>query len=172
MGFSQLKESNHPMIKYCFFSIFSLLFIFNSAFAQPPAGAFGGGNKMSIISGTLVESSGNQALEFAAVSILKAGNDSLITGILTEEQGRFQFEIPLRYRSVKVEFAYLGFKTLVKTIEHKEGENVNMRQISLDPDQQLLDEVVVTAEQSNVNLFVDRKVYNVDKDLSTKGATG
>lgn len=160
------------MIKYCFFSIFSLLFIFNSAFAQPPAGAFGGGNKMSIISGTLVESSGNQALEFAAVSILKAGNDSLITGILTEEQGRFQFEIPLRYRSVKVEFAYLGFKTLVKTIELKEGENVNMGQISLDPDQQLLDEVVVTAEQSNVNLFVDRKVYNVDKDLSTKGGTG
>ncbi len=126
----------------------------------------------STISGILTESSGNQPLEYASVSILKADNDSLITGILTDGDGRFQFEIPSRHRAVKVEFTYLGFKTLQKTIQLKNGELTNLGQISLEPDQQLLDEVVVTAEQSNVNLYVDRKVYNVDKDLSARGGTG
>lgn len=126
----------------------------------------------TIISGILTESAGNQPLEYASVSILKADNDSLITGILTDGDGRFQFEIPSRHRAVKVEFTYLGFKTLQRTIQLNNGEIANLGQISLESDQQLLDEVVVTAEQSNVNLYVDRKVYNVDKDLSARGGTG
>lgn len=154
------------------FIVLALLFFIVSVNAQPPSGAYGGDLRMSVISGTLIESSGKQALEYASVSILKADNDSLITGILTDDKGRFQFEIPLRYRAVKIEFTYLGFKSQIRTIELKEAGPLNLGQISLEQDQQLLDEVVVTAEQSNVNLYVDRKVYNVDKDLSAKGGTG
>jgi hypothetical protein len=49
---------------------------------------------------------------------------------------------------------------------------VDLGDMKLEPDEKLLGEVEVTTQKSSVNLSIDKRVYNVDKDLSVKGGTG
>jgi hypothetical protein len=44
--------------------------------------------------------------------------------------------------------------------------------IKIEPDAALLNEVEISADKGNMSMSIDRKVYNVDKDLSVTGGTG
>lgn len=123
--------------------------------------------------GKIIDSKTKQPVEYASVALFALTKDSLISGGLTKENGDFTLEnLPSGTFRLKVDFiGYKLFETKV-TIAPPDKLNNDLGDLSLEQDEKLLKEVEVTAEKSTFIMSVDRKVYNVDKDLSVKGGTG
>ena len=144
----------------------TLLFLFTSSliFAQRPN--FEGKSIPKIsLSGKVVETNTKQALEYATI-VLTHTKSKRVTGGVTDTQGNFTIEIPKGSYEVKIEF--IGFKT--KNLSTKQfSENTNLGTITLSEDTETLEEVEVIAEKSTVEIRLDKKIYNVGKDMTVKG---
>ena len=137
-----------------------LTFYFNSLFAQ---------NQNIEIKGVVVESQSQQPVEFATVMIGDAKTNQPITGTTTDLSGIFSVKV--ESSDIYIEISFIGF--LTKKIEEFEIVNgkIDLGMIQISPDTQTLDEVVVRAEKSKTEFKLDKRVFNVGKDLSTTGAS-
>lgn len=120
------------------------------------------------VSGKVIEKSTNQPLEYASVYAQNTKNPSIVSGGMSDAKGEFTFDVPAGVYYIKVEF--LGFKT----VEFKDkaiNSNTNLGTIAVSEDAKQLDEVVIVAEKSTVDIKLDKKVYNVGKDMTVKGGT-
>jgi outer membrane receptor for ferrienterochelin and colicins len=143
--------------------LFSLLFFTTIIFAQQAPE-----RKKVKISGTIIEKTTKQPLEYATITFINARNPKAIGGGITNAKGEFEVEITAGSYTVKAEF--ISFKaTEIK--DKRFTEDTNMGAIALDEDAQQLDAVNVRAEKSTVEIKLDKKVYNVGQDLMVKGGT-
>jgi outer membrane receptor protein involved in Fe transport len=138
-----------------------------------PSGMGGGFSKMPIghIYGKVIDAQNKKPVSYCSVSVFTM-RDSLITGQLTEDNGDFSFtELPFGPYNVKVSF--LGYKAITsKVILTPQKTDQDVGNIAISADVTKLKEVEVTAEKSTMDLKVDKKVFNVGKDLSARGGTG
>ncbi|GHC52365.1 outer membrane beta-barrel family protein [Ulvibacter litoralis] len=141
----------------------SLLFLFVSIslFAQRPE------PEDIIISGTILEQGTNLPLEYATVSFTDRDN-KIVTGGITNEKGKYKIEVPQGMYTVQFEFISYKTKQLTKQRLFK---STTLPTMYLAMDSESLDEVVVRAETTEVQVRLDKKIYNIGKDLTTSGAT-
>ncbi|WP_020536466.1 TonB-dependent receptor domain-containing protein [Lewinella cohaerens] len=143
------------------FFLFSLSLVVLSAQGAAP-----------VIGGTIkgkVFDENRQAIAYATISIMDI-EGTLITGGITDEKGKFSLDnIPLGPHAVEIQF--LGYQVFQQTFDlQKDKETLTLEDIYLAPSGIALDEVVVTAERSQYSLQLDRKVFNVGKDVLAQGA--
>ena len=120
------------------------------------------------ISGKILDKSTNQPLEYATITLFNAKNPKLVFGGITNDKGEFSFEAFAGMYAVKVEF--ISFKT--QTIANKLiKEDTDLGIFLLEEDTKQLKEVVVRSEKTTVEIKLDKKVYNVGKDILVKGGT-
>ena len=137
------------------------LFLSLTAFAQRPEG------KKVTISGKVIEKGTNLPLEYATIVFENAITKQLSGGI-TDENGNFKFEVTSGNYNVRAEF--ISFKSV--TIPQKEfTTDVNLGTIQMAADVAQLNEIEVIAEKSTVEIKLDKRVYNVGKDMMVKGGT-
>lgn len=122
-------------------------------------------NPKHIIQGTIVDDQSKSPLEYATVSVFK--KDKLISGTITDEQGQFKLNVrPGTYR-LEIEFlAYASSK--LDGIIIGEETITNLGEILLNPDSETLDEVEIIGSKSQVQLSLDKKIYNVGKDINSR----
>ncbi|WP_035335650.1 TonB-dependent receptor [Dokdonia sp. PRO95] len=133
------------------------------AVAQRPAG-----NRPDvIITGTVMEAETNIPLEYATVSFATA-DGKVVTGGITDPSGKYSIEIPAGVYDVKFEF--ISFETKILSAQRL-TKNTTLPTQTLAIDSQSLDEVIVRAETTEVQVRLDKKIYNIGKDLTTSGAT-
>ncbi len=138
-----------------------LLFLSLTTFAQRPDA------KKVTISGKVIEKGTDFPLEYATIVFENATTKQLSGGI-TNENGIFKFEVPAGKYNVRVEF--ISFKTV--TVQQKDFNiDTNLGVIQMAPDVAQLNEVEVIAEKSTVEIKLDKRVYNVGKDMMVKGGT-
>lgn len=120
------------------------------------------------ISGKVIDDSMGIPLEYATISITDPNNPEYIDGGVTDLEGNFSIPVPAGTYNIKVEF--ISF----------ESKNFNSRNVKSDLDlgtivlglsSDSLDEVVVRAETTQVEVRLDKKIYNIGKDLTTAGGT-
>ena len=143
----------------------SALFFSTALLSQPDA------KKNVGFTGKVIDNNTGEALLFATISLMQLPDSSLATGGVTDENGQFELEAkPGKYYAI-VEF--ISYKPLlVPDIELKTpGEPVNVGEIRLLSDAAMLNEVEVIAEKSQVQMTLDKKVFNVGKDLANNGGT-
>jgi iron complex outermembrane receptor protein len=157
--------------------LLSILLFVSFLSAQP-----GGGNKDMMkamqnikgrVYGKLVDANTGNPVEFAAVAVLWFNKDSVLGGSLTEENGDFNIEnLPgmgnFRLRAIQVGYKKLEMKISIQPPSRLEQD---LGDLKMTPDEKVLQEVEVVAEKSNVTMSIDKRTYNVDKDLSVKGGT-
>ena len=152
--------------------VFLFLFATSFLFSQSPNQNSGSPKAISM-SGKLLESQSNQPVEYANVTIVNSQSEDIITGAMTDDQGLFIVEVPSGLTTVKIKVTYLGYRSFENILDLRRGDSsYDLGTLFLEQDDKTLDEVVVTAEQATMNLYVDRKVFNVEKDISTRGGTG
>ncbi|MEM9884806.1 MAG: outer membrane beta-barrel family protein [Bacteroidota bacterium] len=117
------------------------------------------------IKGQILAETGQQALEYATVSAFQ--DTLLIDGTITDQAGLFSLNLEEGNYSLRIEF--IGFAS--KEMEIELNENLDLGKIELSNDGIDLDAVEVTAEQSQFNLRLDKKVFNVGKDLLSTGGS-
>lgn len=121
------------------------------------------------ITGKVIESANNSPIEYATISVLNASTKKPITGTVTKSNGTFYLTVDAT--NFYIEISFIGYTT--KRIENTKlvGKKINIGTIVLDENQQALDEVVVTAEKSQVEFKLDKRVFNVGSELSNAGAS-
>ena len=122
------------------------------------------------LSGTIQEKSTGNPLGFASVAIYSP-SDSLVAGGISEENGKFSVDVPFGSFYALVEF--MGFeshKTQVIAFS-RENNKVDLETIELESTAGDLEEVVVQGEKTLMELSLDKRIFNVGKDLANAGGT-
>ncbi len=122
-----------------------------------------------VITGKVVDNVNQQPVEFATVMIGDKKTKAAITGVTTDIDGTFK--VVTEATDFFIEFSFIGFEN--KTINEFSIVNgkVDLGTIEMGENNQQLDEVVVRAEKSTTEFRLDKRVFNVGKDLSSTGAS-
>jgi len=132
-----------------------------TAFAQRPEG------KKITISGKVLEKGTNLPLEYATI-VFENSTTKQLSGGITDENGNFKFEVTAGNYNVRAEF--ISFKSVI--IPQKVfNTDSNLGTIQMEADVAQLNEIEVVAEKSTVEIKLDKRVYNVGKDMMVKGGT-
>ena len=158
---------------------------------QRPGGAGNGQQMTGRMYGKIVEGHSGKPVEAASVTLVqsrmdtatKKRKDVIIAGMLTKANGEFALEnIPLFGQS-KLKISAIGFKPFEQnaSFEMKMGGgdmsamlnaiDKDLGNIKLEMDAQVLGNVTVVASKPLFQLGIDRKVYNVEKDVISAGGT-
>ena len=124
-----------------------------------------------IISGKVKDSSNDELLEYTTLSLFSARDSSLVTGGITDTKGNFSLTAPFGRYFLKVEYISYESKTMQGLRLNRKTPTIDIGQIAIKQDESLLNEVEITAEKSQVQIGLEKKVFNVDKDLSSIGGT-
>ena len=120
------------------------------------------------ISGNVIDEETKEPLEYATIVVFSKLKNAIITGGITDSKG--DFSIPVEIGAFDIRIEYIGFKTQI--IENKRITNdENIGKFSLILDVEALDAVEIIAERTTVEFRLDKKIYNVGKDLTVRGGT-
>ncbi len=115
------------------------------------------------IKGKVIDVETDGPLEYATVSLFSSQDSTLVTGVITDMKGEFSLKTkPGKYYVV---IQFMGYEP--KTININLKEKVNLGNIVMRPDSALLEEVEVVAEKSTMSMTLDKRVFNVGKDVSS-----
>ena len=115
------------------------------------------------IKGKVIDIETDGPLEYATVSLFSSQDSTLVTGVITDMKGEFSLKTkPGKYYVV---IQFMGYEP--KTININLKEKVNLGNIVMRPDSALLEEVEVVAEKSTMTMTLDKRVFNVGKDVSS-----
>ena len=175
--------------------LLALLFLAITATSQIPGG--GGRNpqqmNMGRFYGKIVDAATGKPLEAASVqlyqnkfdSTTRTRKDVLVNGQLTEANGDFSLEGLNIMTSYKLKVTAIGFKTIEQKLAFEMGRptpgadmsqmlnkiDKDLGNIKLESEVKQLGEVVVTGEKPTLQLGIDRKIFNVEKNIVSAGGT-
>ncbi|MCK0130918.1 TonB-dependent receptor family protein [Flavobacteriaceae bacterium F08102] len=119
------------------------------------------------IKGKVLDKETKEPLEYATI-VLTPINGGAVTGGLTDSAGNFKIEVDKGVYNISIE--YLSFKSY--KLQNKQLDtDFDMGTISLEIDSETLDEIELIAEKTTVEIKLDKKIYNVGKDLTVRGGT-
>tara|TARA_R110000764_G_scaffold240105_1_gene342976 strand:+ start:14325 stop:16805 length:2481 start_codon:yes stop_codon:yes gene_type:complete len=118
------------------------------------------------ISGKVIDSDSGQPLEYATFVLQNADSPDQVTGGITDISGNFEVEASPGTYNISVEF--ISYKTY-SLQGQSYNSNTNLGSITLSPDVAQLAEVEVVGKKTTVEVRLDKKVYNIGKDITTSG---
>ncbi|WDF62277.1 TonB-dependent receptor domain-containing protein [Flavobacterium sp. KACC 22763] len=143
-----------------------LVFLFTSFYNYSQQGP--GGRPKVKVTGKVFEKVSKQPLEYATISLTKPNDTKVVAGGITNPKGEFEVAVAPGTYDIKVEF--ISFKST--EIKQKSiQDDTNLGVVNLSEDAAQLNEVVVRAEKSTVEIKLDKKVYNVGQDMIVKGGS-
>jgi len=158
---------------------FLLILLSLSSKAQQPNGQrMEGSGRMSkeggfgTLKGTIVDEATNLPIEYANIVIFKMRDSSMVTGGITDTKGNFTIE-KVPFGKYYVEFKFIGYKNNKVDgvmVTPKQAE-VSIGTIKLKSASENLEGVVVTGQKSMLQSNLDKKVINVDRNISAEGGT-
>ncbi len=147
------------MYKRCFFLLLANILINNfSVSAQ---------SKTYTIEGQVVSSNQKQPIPFATVIIGDKTTSKTITGTTTDDLGKFILES--NTVNIYIDISFIGYQTKRIVDFSNQNNTINLGTINLAEDSQELDEVTLTAEKSNTEFKLDKRVFNVGQDIASTG---
>lgn len=125
------------------------------------------------VTGKVIDAGTKQPIDFANVSVLKANGEgtngeSLVTGTITDEKGNFTLDIKDGEYTLVVSFMGYGEQRKAITVA---GKPLNIGRIALREDTQMLKDVEVVGQGSSMRFELDKKVFTVDQNIASAGAS-
>ena len=106
---------------------------------------------------------------FATVAITDPETEEIITAANTDMDGKF--ELQTESEDFEVKITYVGFAEKRLRDFSMTDRILDLGEIQLLEDVELLDEVLVVAERSTTEIQLDKRVFNVGKDLNARGGS-
>ena len=118
--------------------------------------------------GVVIDKDTGQPLEYATISLINDRRPELVQGGITDSQGIFNFEVfPGKY-TLTIE--YISFNKYVKK-DLLIRESTDLGTIKLEILVNTLREVEVMGERTEVEIRLDKRIYNVGKDITVRGGS-
>ena len=129
------------------------------------------GKKAATLKGKITDAQTNAPLGYATIRVLKSTDSTLVSGAISDDKGLFSVDAAYGQYYAFIEFiGYKSLKTSPFTLS-KEQSSHDLGILKIASSSKTLDEVVVQAEKSSMELSLDKKIFNVGKDLSNAGGT-
>ncbi len=126
-----------------------------------------GQNGPITLTGKVVDNDTNEPLEYATLVLQSVDNPEKVTGGITDVDGKFNVETAPGNYNVRVEF--ISYKPYVLPQQNlTDSKDFGIIKLLVDVAQ--LQGVEVTGEKTTVEVRLDKKIYNIGKDLTTSGA--
>ncbi len=120
------------------------------------------------ITGKVIDKENNQPLEYATITLKSNNRPDFIQGGITDSEGNFQIEsVPGKY-DINIEF--ISFVTYTMNGVSLKS-NLNLGTIAMEIDPSELEEVELVGEQTQVEIRLDKRIYNVGKDITVRGGS-
>jgi outer membrane receptor protein involved in Fe transport len=145
--------------------IFSAICLFILNYSQLSAQA----QKTGTVTGVVIENESRKPLEFATVAVRTGKDSTLVQGTVTDKNGKFKIDnIP--FGEYKITYSFIGFETKKTSAFRIDAGhlNVDIGTLNISGSTSSLNEVVVSGERSTYVNSIDRKIFNVGKDLTSK----
>ena len=128
--------------------------------------------KIGEISGKIIDKQTKEPVEFATIVLVSIKTNNSITGGVTNQKGYFKInEIPVGLYKVKISFiGYLDFIIDSVRLSRDKPEKY-FGTIKLKSNVQSLGEVSIEGEKKIFQNTLDKKIINVDKDITSEGAS-
>ncbi len=138
---------------------FALVLLFShSAHAQ---------KKSLSISGTIVDAIDSSPIPYATAVVVSSKTQKVLSGTTTNELGVFRLSSDST--NIYIELSFIGYqKKAIREFTIQNGM-VDLGTLPLNQDAETLNEVEITAEKSTVEFKLDKRVFNVGKDISSTG---
>lgn len=121
--------------------------------------------------GKIVDQDTELPLDYATVSLYRLRDSTLIAGNVSDFKGEFTIKAPADTYYAVVDFLAYQTTTLNQIKPLAGQARLNLGTISLQSQATALDEIVVVAEKSQMELSLDKKIFNVGKDLASRGGS-
>jgi len=128
--------------------------------------------KDGMYKGKIVNAKTNNPLPYTKILLLKSIDSTVVSGGLSNDNGEFKIiDIPLGQYLVKI--TSFGFKPYFIDSVNFTSKNpvTGAGNIPLLEDVDLLNEVEVVAESAEIQTSIDKKVFNVEKQITAQGGT-
>ena len=122
-----------------------------------------------LITGKVVEEETSESIPFATVAIYNNASNELINGSTSDTDGNFNIKV--KNPNFYISISFMGFETKKITDFKINNNQVNLETVRLSQDSQMLDDVEVRGEVSKTIFKLDKRVFNVGKDISSTGAS-
>jgi outer membrane receptor protein involved in Fe transport len=142
----------------------TLICIFNSLFGQRPTGNI---PKLKL-TGIVLDQETQQTLEYATISLKNTKNPDRLQGGITGFDGKFMVDVFPGTYDISIE--YIGFDRFTKTGVLIKS-SMDLGTIGLTIGSTALEGVEVMAEKTEVEIRLDKRIYNVGKDLTVRGGS-
>ncbi|MCX7549644.1 outer membrane beta-barrel family protein [Xanthomarina sp. F2636L] len=146
--------------RYFYFTFF--LFILNqvTSYAQ---------HETLSVSGLVLDTQTNEPIEYATIAIMDTQSKEAITGTISAQDGRFSLETDAT--NFYIDISFIGYSTKTIHTFNRENNRIDLKTVLLEPALEGLDEVLIQAETSQTVFKLDKRIFNVGKDLSASGAS-
>ncbi len=120
------------------------------------------------LTGTVLDKDTGTPLEYATVVLQNANDPSKITGGMTDLKGKFSIEAPGGLYNIRVEYiSYENYSLENQSLER----STDLGEIRIAVNATELEAVEVVGEKTTVEVRLDKKIYNIGKDITTSGGT-
>lgn len=178
-------------------SLVSTLFIFTISFAQMPTGGRTGGNQQNMnmgrFNGKVLDNVTNKAVEGASVQLFgkkydqktKKTEETILATVIIQANGDFIIENLPVIGKFKLVISAIGYKTITEEVSFEIKVNgadgadkmtqmlnaidKDLGNFKMELDAANLGNVTVTAAKNLFEMGVDRKIFNVDKNIISSG---
>ncbi len=135
------------------------VFLFNISFAQN-----------ALLNGSIINAGTKDNIDFATITLKKASDTSVVLGTKSKMDGTFEItNIP--YEKYNVYVSSIGFKTKMISNYLIDKPAVNIGKIAMESNTKSLKNVTVVGEIPDVAIGIDKKTFNVDKNITAAGGT-
>ena len=121
------------------------------------------------VTGTVVEFQTQDPLQYANIVLSKDSDSSLVAGTVTNEDGNFRFD-NIKRGKYFITASFMGFEKVETPVFELTG-SVYVGKLAINKLSILLDEVNVTGEKNTLETSLDKKVYNVGKDIISESGS-
>ena len=123
------------------------------------------------ISGRIFEKDSGESLSYATIVLNTADNQTMTTGALSDETGRFTLE-GIKKGRYQVVCSFVGYETISTPILIGEkNSNYDLGKIELPLASTQLDEVVVNAQKAVVGANLDKKSFSLADQVAQSGGS-
>ena len=144
--------------------VLTLICIFNSLYGQRPTGNI---PKLKL-TGIVLDQETQQTLEYATISLKNTKKPDRLQGGITGFDGKFVVDVFPGTYDISIE--YIGFDSFTITGVLIKS-NMDLGTIGLTIGNTALEGVEVMAEKTEVEIRLDKRIYNVGKDLTVRGGS-
>ncbi|MEP6737568.1 MAG: outer membrane beta-barrel protein, partial [Chryseolinea sp.] len=128
-------------------------------------------SRLAAIEGAVIDEKTKEPIPFATVAVYErlSRKDTLVSGAQANAAGGFTIShLPKATLTLRV--SSVGYQTKTITIIIT-NEHINLGTLSLKMDTKLLQEVQIVAEQSDLQITPEKRIFNVAKNMTSVGGT-